>query len=165
MKRFVILLAVLGGSGCNDDAVEGGRGFVPDAGTGAGISLEPSGNDDGDLTLDVVATDVPDLYGLAFRIHYDAAVLRHRGFEAGSDWPAARIGQAREPAAGELWAVVGAKGSFEGLPGGRRVAARFSWDRLTDAPTDVQFVPGRVRALGAAGSPIAELRWRGGRLE
>jgi hypothetical protein len=93
------------GCGAEEEPVPG---FDAEPAVGPAVLLEAESVDAERLTLRLVSTGVGELQGVAFRLAYDDGALRFSSFEAGSDWPAARLDAAREVTPGALWGAVGA---------------------------------------------------------
>jgi hypothetical protein len=158
----VVALLVVAAGGCADEpGGPAGRRFVP-----AG-PIEPGAihlrSDDG-LVYELVAADLDSLYGVAFRLRFDPAVLRFASFEASAAWPEARVALGEEATPGKLVGVIGARGPFAGLSGHENVIAHIRFEAGAKGTSELAFEPERSGVLTAAGQERRDVLFVGGTL-
>jgi hypothetical protein len=158
------VVAMLPTACSNDDSDpgsdQGGGGFVPAA--------EPEANSvylrslkDGQYEL--VAKGIEALYGVAFRLRFDAGALRFVSFEASDAWPEQHIALGATPAApGLLVGVVSARGSFTGLAEGEQVLGAIRFDDVGPGASELAFQPEHCEVLTANGNPRQGVKFVGG---
>jgi hypothetical protein len=163
MKKLVLALALLV-SACGEKAAPGptpATMFAPDPGE-AEITLEAVTVTDQRLVLAVKATGTKPLYGVAFRLSYDAKVLKLAQMERGPGWPEGAVELAKEGAPGITVATVSGKGTYAG--NADPLIATLTFDRITRDGTKVAFVTERSSAIDSGGKNIS-VKWRGGALK
>jgi hypothetical protein len=143
-----------------------GIAFQADAApTGASVALRAKSLTDTELVLEVVATQVTDLYGVAFRLSYDPTVLAFAKLDAGAVWGSpAPLALASDKTPGLLVGVVTEQGKAAGLAADGEVLATVSLSLLRKAESPVAFVPGRNAVVGSDGKARASVGFAGGAL-
>ncbi len=165
---FVLGLAV-GLSACSSHRV---AQWVPDPPASApAVSLRLVRQTRTELRVQVVASDVPDLYGIAYRIRFDPAVLSFVSHAPAEDyWPAAsaRLDSAVVPVAapGQLVAAITRRGDVPGEDTGtEQVLAELVFRRTEPGQSSpLGFVTARSACFDAAGTPIPDVSFVGGQL-
>jgi hypothetical protein len=155
---LVSLVALAGCSSKSDDTENtnpsGDKKLVfhatPEA-TGASISLRQKELTNGHLVVELVGHALPDVYGVAFRLKYDPAVLGLEKVEAGSVWAGAPIALGTEKVPGVLAGVVSKQGAVAGIAGSDQVLATVSLTLKQKAATGIEFIPHRNHVVDAAG--------------
>lgn len=174
MNRFAILLftALVAGCGSSEDDDKGGQTpkgglvFTPDArSAGASVRLEQKELTDTRLVLEIVADDVSDLYGLAFRLKLDPEVLGFEAMQPGTVWNGFthRLDKAALGSPSVVVGVVSGKGAQSGLAADDQVLATLTLSRKTAAPTQIAFDAAPSALVAADGREI-EVDWYGGAL-
>lgn len=123
---------------------------TPDA-TGASVSMRQKELTTGHLVVELVGHSLPDVYGVAFRLKYDPAILGLEKVEAGSVWAGAPITLGSEKVPGVLTGVVSKQGAVGGIAGSDQVLATVSLSLKQKAATSIEFVPQRNHVVDAAG--------------
>lgn len=123
---------------------------TPDA-AGASVSMRQKELTEGHLVVELVGHALPDVYGVAFRLKYDPAVLGLEKVEAGSVWAGAPIALGSEKVPGVLAGVVSKQGAVAGLAGSDQVLATVSLTLKKKAATTLEFVASRNHVVDAAG--------------
>jgi hypothetical protein len=137
--------------------------FVADANVaGPAVALEAAPEPG---VLRVVARDLPPVYGVAFRLSYQAGALEPSSLEAVDAWPADRIVMGREASPGSFFGVVSAKGPFAGLDAGGRELARVVLATPPTAETPIAFDLPRSAVLSPDGNEAPDVAFVGGRIE
>jgi hypothetical protein len=165
-------IALLAGCGSTEDDGNTKPGdadlaFVPDTRQdGASIRLEQKELTDTRLVLEVVAEDVSNLYGLAFRIQIDPEVLALDGLQASAAWSSVpqAITKAELAPPRTIVGVVTAKGAHAGIDADGQVLATLSLARKTAAPTTIRFDAAPSAVVAADARKIAGVAWYGGAL-
>lgn len=117
-----------------------------------------------ELVLEIRVKRVTDLYGLAFRIQYDPAVLSFQDMTISSLWKENAVGAAREPLPGLLAGAVTLTGEAEGLQAQDATAAVLRFEVLSRLESALSFVPGRSILMASDGVYITGVDWAGGEL-
>ena len=139
-------------------------GFSADATeAGGSVSLRAVSVTAEHLVVEVVARDVRPLYGVAFRLSYDPAVLRFASTLRGPSWPEGSVELAKEAAPGLLVSTVSAKGDIKGLDEPEAIVSTLTFDRLARTETKLGFVTTRSTAFTTGGA-AARARFTGGTL-
>lgn len=135
--------------------------FEP-AATPAGVSLTLRQKELGPdrLVLELVGHSLQGLYGTAFRLSYDPAVLSFEKLDSPS-FPLA-LGSAKTP--GLLVGTVSEKGTSTGKSGGELVLATLTFAITQAKPSAIGFVTSRSALVGEDGKPIASASFAGGEL-
>ncbi len=172
MTRWVVVvLAVLSLVGCSsdDDAPskpKSALSFAADAAVkGPAVSLRAKSVSDTRVVLELVAQDLTALYGLAYRLEYDPAVLRFAEQQRGPGFGAlSTLEAAKEPRPGLMLGAVSGKGAQKAVAASGVVLAEVSFDVVKVGATRVDFVAGRNGVLDAAGKATGA-GFSGGALE
>lgn len=168
--RFrLCVLGALGVAGCaKAEPLETGpvvyrSDGLPD---GASLSLVDSGSRSDQVALDLVAHDIDELYGVAFRMTYDPNAIGFTQIAPGPAFAQApeRVVIGREPITGLLVGAVTRVGRKLGVSGRGGVVAHLTFERARKAPTRIDFVDARSTVLGADGRTLAA-SFVGGMLE
>ncbi len=168
---LVLLLSLVGcssgdGGGEKPVGTPSGIAFVaapPPA--GAAVALRAKSLTDTELVLEIVSTGVSDLYGVAFRLSYDPAVLALASFSAGTMWgspPPLALASQKTP--GLLVGVVTEQGKAAGLATDGGVLATVTLSLLQKAESPVAFVPGHSAVVGENGKVQPAVAFAGGAL-
>jgi hypothetical protein len=123
---------------------------TPDA-SGASVSMRQKELTNGHLVVELVGHSLPDVYGVAFRLKYDPAVLGLEKVEAGSIWAGAPIALGSEKVPGVLAGVVSKQGAVPGIAGTDQVLATVSLAVKQKAATSIEFVANRNHVVDASG--------------
>ena len=165
----LVLGLAVGLSACSSHRV---AEWVPDppASTPA-VSLRVVQPSRTELRVQVVARDVRDLYGIAYRITFDPAVLRFVSQAPAEDyWPAAsaRLDSAVVPVAapGQLVAAITRRGDVPGVDtGAEQVLAELVFQRTEpERASPLGFVAARSACFDASGTPLPDVSFVGGQL-
>lgn len=171
MRRWIIIAAIALGACSGDDGGSSrptaGVGFVPaPAPSGVSVSLEERELGADRLVIDVVANGAADLYGAAFRLKYDPAVLAFSKLEPASGWgsaPPIVLSNAAEP--GLLVAVLSNKGKSAGVSGAKLPLATITFQLVKKEATSLELLATRSALVSAKGKNIDGVSWAGGALE
>jgi hypothetical protein len=165
------LSALLLVGGCSsDDASAPGAGparkFAPDAlpTTGAAIYIRQKQLDSTQLVLELVGRDLADAYGVAWRLRFDPAVLKLASAKPTSAWSQSHVHVVREPRAGLLVGVVGAKGKQSGLDAADTALAEITFTRSAPGGSRLDFVLERSAVVHSDGRHAPAVAWIGGSL-
>jgi hypothetical protein len=168
MKR-ALTLAIL--TGCHDPTPVSGPPadpvtFVADGTTsGTGPALSLRGHADGpNVVVDVVATGIGELHGVAFRLDFDPAVLSFSNAQSSGAWSRQAIHLASEGSPGEVAVVWTEKGTTPPLHASAETplgSLTFAPRQVTPTTTSLAFRTDRSKAIDVAGTSLA-LSWRGG---
>jgi hypothetical protein len=168
-RGFLALGGVLA-IGCSDedDPPKGGLVFRPDAAeNGATLSLRASSLQDGRAVFTLVGAELDDIYGLAFRLAYDAQGLHFRELVGGSGWGAApdlRV-LGRESRPGLLVAALTRVGKQPGVGGRDAALAEISFELAERKPSRLDFVAPYSRVFAAKDGRKISARFVGGAIE
>jgi hypothetical protein len=138
--------------------------FVPASASGPRITLTPSRHDAQTLALNVEGSELSNVYGVAFRVRFDPAVLRFQRWVPAADFSKEIISVARANQHGVLVGAVTGKGTFPGLNLEKRTLGTIELALLTTAPTAIDFVADRSEVIQVDGSR-ATVQWRGGAIQ
>lgn len=169
---FVILMMLAGacsssdGKGGGGPAATAGLQFVPDdAPSTPHVWLRAKSLTETKLVLEVVGNGVTDLYGVAFRLRYDPAVLAFDSLEASSLWGTpAPLSMGSQKTPGLLLGVVTQQGKAAGLAADDQVLATVALSVLQQTESPVELVAQRSAVVGADGKARAEMSFVGGAL-
>lgn len=163
MKKFLVLMVLVAacGGGERKKQLDYIPGDLPDA----GIFLRLVTLDDQSLTLEVVGNGITNLYGLAFRLQYDPAVLDFTEMTPAADWPAEAISIAHETQTGILVAAITSRGPATGLNFSDQVLATLKFNLLAKQETCIAFLDNYCSLVCTDESLIPGQTWSGGRLE
>jgi hypothetical protein len=166
-----LLLALVAASGCSSDdasAPQAGaaRKFTPDAlpSSGAVIYIRQKQLDSSQLVLELVGRDLADAYGVAWRLRYDPGVLKLGQVAPTSVWSDNQVHAGREPRAGLLVGVVGAKGKRSGVDASDTPLAVVTFTRTEPGATRIDFVVERSAVVRSDGLHAPDVTWVGGKL-
>jgi hypothetical protein len=128
-------------------------GFTPDALSPAAgeVVLTDATLEDDYLVVDVAANGFENVLGLAFRVRYDASVLRLAGAEIGDALESnARI-LAKQATPGESWIGVSNMNAETSAIGTPKRVCRLQFTFVTRRPTRIDFDPSPLHSLVADG--------------
>lgn len=170
--RLLALLLASAALGCSADEdpptpSAHGRSFRSDAPPqGPLVHLRASELTDAQLVLELRARGVDDVYGVAWRLSYDPAVLRFAELDPAPSFgsPGARIYAAAEPRPGLMVGVVSAQGSVPGADGSNAAIATIGFDVRARGDARIDFVVERSAVVRSDGSHDASVRFVGGEL-
>lgn len=139
------------------------------------VALREVSTGTSELRLELVGAGLTDVYGIAYRLTYDPAVLAPTVVEPNAQfWPAEprSIHQAAIPplAPGVLVAVMSRRGSLPGeetadaADGGTVLATIVFTRKSPSATSSIDFVAARSAVIDSAGAPLAGVTWLGGQL-
>lgn len=156
------LLVVL--TGCKTDEPELVFRGAPPA-SGPSLSLRAAALDDRRLLVDVMGHELDDLYGVAFRVAFDARVLRFSQIGSGAAFAYAPelVLAAREARPGLVVAALTRQGRQPGVSARGTPIATLSFDIALRGASRVALVQSRASALASDGLPI-ELQVTSGEL-
>jgi hypothetical protein len=172
------LVAALASASCGGGGGGGGGGSTPTeppvrqssvvftpASSSTGISLSSgAGGGPTTLVLELRATGVGGLYGVAFDLTYPATLLRFDGVERGGFLGSATdttLAQA-QPAPGTLVIGYSRLGEIPGVSGSGNVLTLRFTSLATGSGT---FTFSRNSAFNAEGNPLQSLPWAGGSVQ
>jgi hypothetical protein len=130
---------------------------------GPSLSLEAGVASGSTLPLELVARDIDDVYGLAFRLTYAPDVLRFSKLDHGSAFGSDVLVVAKEARPGLLLGAVTKKGARTGLSGLETTLAVMSFEVLRAESSAVNFDAARTRVFASSGISVP-LRVTGGQL-
>lgn len=134
MKWLVFAMIAVGCVACGSEPTNRFQAEPPTEGPALVLAGEAS---DAELELEVSTQHVAELYGAAFRVHYDPGALRYAGLKPGVAFAPARghvaLGRVARP--GVVVATVTQTGDAPAVAGGKLATLRF--DRVGAAPTRV----------------------------
>ncbi len=169
-RAFTCILATLVVCACSSDdasapAATRARKFTTDSlPAGAVVYVRQKQIDPGHLVLELVGRELPDAYGVAWRLRYDPAALRLAQMDVTDVWNANHVHVAREPRGGLLVAAVGAKGKQSGPDAQDTALAEITFDRLSAGTSRVDFIAERSAVVHSDGRHAAAVQWIGGAL-
>ena len=174
MLRFWLALLVLLVAACSSDD-GGGTKAKPKVKTeivfeaaapagGASISLRAKELTSEHLVLELVGKNITDLYGLAFRMTYDPAVLEPTAITASTAWQGqtTALANAKNPG---LWvAVITRQGKVKGIAAQDTVLGTLTLAIKQMKPTTLAFKLDRSRLVDSGGSSPSAVDWVAGAL-
>jgi hypothetical protein len=172
MRRFLLhFLVCLVLLACSSDD-EGGTsktppgkvfGFVPTAtASGPAVSLRQKELTDTHLVLELVGHQLPDVYGIAYRLNYTTAALTFEKQDAGTIF-SSPLSLANEKTPGLVAGVVTQKGPSTGANGSDKVLATLSFVIVKQEAASIEFVANRSSVVDTAGA-VDSASWTGGTL-
>ena len=167
-REVLALLLALGCSDEDEPARPAGLVFRPDEpGAGPALRLRSTSSTGGRISFEVVAAELDDIYGVAFRLIYDAAVLRFRELVKKGELAAApelRV-MARESRSGLLVAALTRVGKQPGIAGRNAALAELSFDVVARRAGRLDFVATHSRVFAASDGRMLPARFVAGALE
>ena len=173
-RRLAFVILMLSAVACSSSDGKGGGGpavagrlqFVPDgAPSTPHVWLRAKSLTETQLVLELVANGVTDLYGVAFRLRYDPAVLAFDSLEASSLWGTpAPLSMGSQKTPGLLLGVVTQQGKAAGLAADEQVLATLTLRVLQQSESPVELVAERSAVVGSDGKAQAGMGFVGGAL-
>ncbi len=163
MKKYLVLIVLV--SACGGSEEKKPLEYIPDDPPDAGVFLRLAALDEQSLTLEVAGKGIIDLYGLAFRLRYDPAVLAFTEMTPAADWPAEAISISHETQTGILVAAITSRGPATGLNFSDQVLAALRFKLLAKQATCIDFLENNCALVNTDESLIPDHTWSGGRLE
>jgi hypothetical protein len=116
------------------------------------------------LVLEIASRNVSDLYGLAWRLRYDPAVVRAVQMEPTTFFGANNVHALREAEPGLFVAAVSEKGKKPGSAATDTALAVIDFELLAAKETRIDFVAERSTIVQSDGTHAAPVQWVGGAL-
>lgn len=136
-----------------------------DPGAGPSVYLRARSISATALTLEVVGRALPSVYGLAFRLERDPAVLTYASFAKVAPWSATAFAVAQEPTPGLLVAGLSERGAAPGFAATDTVLGVLDFELATVAASSLTFVEAESAVAQADGTELAGVSWIGGAVE
>jgi hypothetical protein len=162
---LIAIAAVL--AGCDDETTAPtlARTFTPEpGGSGPAVVAQPRDVRAQLLVLDLVGRELESVYGVAFRLEYDGAVMRSTDMTASDRWSSDALALAQEPRPGLLVAGLSEKGDVRGFDAAHALLATLTFELPGAAGTPVSFVDGHCAVVAEDGAEVDGVRWVGGTL-
>ena len=169
--KCVILSLVLATTACgssSDQKSQSPPGFEAEAPTsGARVSLRAVEVTQKKLVLEVVGDELDNVYGVAFRLKLDTAIVELEKMEAGSVWTksSGAISRAKLGNPKTLVGVLTQKGAQPGFEAKGTVLATLRFNRKSSTGLSLNFSQVHSAVVAADGRPIDGVRFAGGKLQ
>lgn len=131
---------------------------------GASLSLRAKSLSADQLVLEIVGKGLTDVYGVAFRMKYDPAVLEPVSIAASTAWQGQTSALVNAKTPGLLVAVLTEQGKTKGIGASDTVLGTLTLSLKQAKPTTLSFVVERARVVDSKGTSPSAVQWAAGAL-